>query len=387
MTVRAFDRALWLLVACAIAAALWLLPSSPPRSAAANAMVEVLGLDSGAPLRILTLERSDAPLAPFAGSRVPNVLHAAASLSALEASMREPGWDVVAVLQDRPLRDPAIFAAFERLDYVVVVDDARYLVALPRQRVRLEPLPDAGALQWQPWSEPDGVALEAVDGHPRIRSDGLVDAGFMTPEHLFEGPLLVEAGFDGQVDGPDDHAAHLSFLSKTPLLLLKAGVYEPGQPLRAVSAGVDGAARLVFGLGGWARGRGDLALTSLKVSRLVVTPVDATRIASATLGKGRYAAPLVFALATAVLLCCALAGRHLLRRLGFEQLSLLGYRRCCWRASPPSRCWLSAARWRWAAMRMPGSRRPCCCGSRWSRLPQQAFRSSSRNGGACSWAP
>jgi hypothetical protein len=237
-----------------------------------TAAVEALGLDTANPLNILAFQDLDTSFVPFLGSRAQNAIHIVANGNDLLTAAAKPGWDVVAIIQKMELRDRTLNAALEQQGYLILVDNAQYVIALPKQRITLTPVSDLNEVQWTPWNSPDGVRMEIHDGAPEVQSTRPIDGGFFTQEFRIKGSTLIRARFEGEIAGTGTHAAHLSLHGKQPVITLPAGRYTSTQSYQGILPALEGEAlqRLSFGLGGWAEGSGNLRLTRLEVFQLRV---------------------------------------------------------------------------------------------------------------------
>lgn len=234
--------------------------------------VEALGLDSAAPLKILAFKDLETSFIPFLGSRAQNAIHIVANGNDLLTVAAKPGWDVVAILQKTELRDPSLKSALEKKGYWVMVDNAQYVIALPKQRITLTPIADLNEVQWTPWNSPDGARMAFHNGIPEVQSARPVDGGFFTQEFRINGSTFISASFEGEIAGTGTHAAHLSLHGKQPVITLPPGKYTSTQSYQGILPAFEGEPlqRLSFGLGGWAEGSGNLRLTRLEVFQLRV---------------------------------------------------------------------------------------------------------------------
>ncbi len=238
-----------------------------------SAAVEALGLDSENQLNILTFQDIDTSLIPFFGSHAQNRIQTVADGTALitTAALRE--WDVLAILQKTERRDRNFNSALEQLGYWIVIDNAQYVIALPKSRVELTSLTNFKGIRWTPWSSVEGAKLSFRDGMPEIESPHPVDTGFTSQEFHFDGSTLIRASFEGKIVGSGTHAAHLSLHGKQPVITLPTGSYTSSNVLQGLvpSLGDNSLQRLSFGLGGWALGSGHLRLIKLEVFQLHIT--------------------------------------------------------------------------------------------------------------------
>lgn len=237
-----------------------------------NALVEALGLDSAASLKILAFKDLETSFIPFLGSRAQNTIQTVANGNDLLSAAAQPGWDVVAILQKIELRDPNLKSTLEQRGYWVMVDDAQYVIALPKQKITLTPISELNDVQWTPWNSPAGVRMEIHDEVPEVQSARPVDSGFCTQEFRIKGSILIRARFEGEIAGTGNHAAHLSLHGKQPVITLPAGRYMSTQSYQGILPALEEESlqRLSFGLGGWAEGSGHLRLRRLEVFQLRV---------------------------------------------------------------------------------------------------------------------
>lgn len=233
------------------------------------AAVESLGLDTGKPLNILAFKDLETSLIPFLGSHAQNNIRLVADGKELITTSAQPGWDVVVILQKMELRDRTLNSALEQKGYSIVVENAQYVIALPKSE--LTPLTDLKGIQWTPWNSVAGAKLSLRDGLPEVESTHPVDTGFTSQELRFDGPTLIKASFEGEIAGSGTHAAHLSLHGKQPIITLPAGRYTTSQSFQGIvpaALGTESLQRLSFGLGGWAEGSGRLRLTKLEFFQL-----------------------------------------------------------------------------------------------------------------------
>lgn len=288
--------------------------------------VEALGLDSTTPLKILAFKDLETSFVPFLGSRAQNTILTVANGNDLLSAAAKPGWDVVAILQKMELRNPNWKSALEQQGYWVLVDNAQYVIALPKQRITLTPVSDLNEVQWTPWNSPDGARMAFHDGTPEVQSAQPIDGGFFTQEFRIKGSILIRASFEGEIAGTGTHAAHLSLHGKQPIITLPAGRYTSTQSYQGILPALEGEAlqRLSFGLGGWAEGSGNLRLVRLEVFQLRVDEGGAVPAPSNIQKRNNPSPLLVLVLGVAMLLGCALFGRLLLSILGVKDLSMMG---------------------------------------------------------------
>lgn len=236
------------------------------------ASVDALGLDSGAPLKILVFKDLETSFIPFLGSRAQNLIQTVSNGSDLLAAAAQPGWDVVAILQKQELRDPALKDALELKGYWVLVDNLQYVIAFPKKRITIAPVLDMDEVQWTTWNSADGVRMAIHDGVPEVQSARPVDSGFSSQEFHFKGSFLIRASFEGEIEGAGTHAGHLSLHGLQPIIRLPAGKYTSTQIKQGIFSLSEGKTvqRLAFGLGGWSEGSGSLRLKKLEVYQLQV---------------------------------------------------------------------------------------------------------------------
>lgn len=93
-----------------------------------SAAVDRAGLDVAQPLNILVFHTPDTALAPFVGSRAQNRIRTVADENELLAISSLPGWDIVAVLLKKEMRNQQTVHALKQQGYFVVADNAKYLI-------------------------------------------------------------------------------------------------------------------------------------------------------------------------------------------------------------------------------------------------------------------
>jgi len=292
-----------------------------------NAEVQALGLDTAAaPLKILAFKDVDTSILPFIGSWSQNNIQLVDNGNDLVTAAAKQGWDVVTIIQQMELRDRSLYVALESKGYVILVDNAQYLIALPRQRISLTPITDLKEVQWIPWNSKDDVRLEISDRFPDVQSARPVDIGFMTQQFLIQDLVLLRARFEGEISGVGSHAAHLSLHGKQSVITLPAGKYTSSQLYQGIFVAPEGneLQRLIFGLGGWAEGSGHIRLKHLEVFQLRVLGGNATLAPSAPKKLQPDLRLRSFTLAVFILGGCALFGRLLLFSLGVKNMSIMG---------------------------------------------------------------
>jgi len=229
------------------------------------AAVDQLGLDRETPLNILAFKDLETSLVPFLGSRAQNDIQLVANSKDFINTAKSNTWDIVSILQKIEFRDKEISSALEQLGYLILIDNEQYLIAVPNQRVTLEPATEFNTIQWKPWNTPTGVLANTETGRPRIESPHPVDAGFVTDEIEIKDTILIRANFEGEIQGVGTHAAHLSLHGIQPIITLPTGEYKASQSFQGLVASQNQTPkqRLSFGLGGWAEGSGKLSLINL----------------------------------------------------------------------------------------------------------------------------
>lgn len=233
-----------------------------------QAEVELLGLDSPAPLNILLFQTPDTASLPLYGSYARNrVTHVGTSAELLEAAENRK-WEIVAVLQPKQFRDARMVRSLEDKGYLVAVDSPDYFIALGGAKAHS--IMSNRDFHWNRWSDTVDVQYTTPEGLPRIVSIGPVDAGFVSQPIVFSGPFFVRARFQGEISGPGKHAGHLSIHGVKPLITLPTGHYSSTTTLQSVLQFPvsQSPQQLSFGLGGWGVGSGHLKLVSLELFEL-----------------------------------------------------------------------------------------------------------------------
>jgi len=288
---------------------------------------EGLSLDTHKKLNILIFNNADTSLIPFLGSNAQNRIQTVDSNSDFLSRAVERKWDALAILQKSSLRDKSLNRAFEKSGYWTVVDSDEYLIAVPKSRLASTPIMDLSSINWTPWNASAKANLRIDNGLLEISSDSLVDAGFLSQELQFSGPVIVYASFEGEIAGPGAHAAHLSLHSQRPLITLPSGKYTSETTFqRVIPRSEDGAPRrLSFGLGGWSTGSGHLRLVKLQIYPYQTLDLDPSVAAqtppSKTGGVFGFFAPL---LSIFIYAGCAILGRGLLSYCGLRTYSWTG---------------------------------------------------------------
>lgn len=245
------------------------------------ANVELLGLDSGLPLKILAFKDLETSLIPFLGSNAQNHIQLVDNEENLLLNSAQPRWDVVAILQKCKLRDPLLKRKIEQQGYEVLVDNEEYVIALPSHRVELKALLDLSQIKWTPYNSMADVKMQISNGFPAVQSTIPVDSGFVSQPLCFKGGNLVKAEFEGEIESEENHAGHLSLHGKKSLILLSSGKYNPSETYKGIfSSEKAGGERISFGLGGWGKGSGNIRLRNLKLYEFRVKNQVCTNISS-----------------------------------------------------------------------------------------------------------
>lgn len=218
-------------------------------------------------LNVLTLVAPGNRLNPILVPAKTRLVGDAPQLLAAAAHSR---WDMVAVMQPAAGGRPGLGQALEKQGYKVVAKGKDGLLALPVQVGA--PARAQMRWQWTPYGEPQGASVAIENDVPTLASTQPVDIGLYTQELILDRPVLVRASFEGKVAGGAPRAAHLSLLGIKPIFSLPDGAYTASDEFFAVLP-AQGAkpVRLAFGLGGWARGSGNLRLTSLELYPLTLS--------------------------------------------------------------------------------------------------------------------
>ncbi|HEY0065294.1 MAG TPA: hypothetical protein VGC21_24465 [Telluria sp.] len=238
-----------------------------------------------ASLRALALVGPGNRLDPFL---LPTRLSLVSGSAELLAAADSKEWDVIAVLIDSARRPNELAAELVKRGYVIAVNSARGLVAVPGGNANANP---ATAWQWSVYGGQQGAVVSVDNNVPTIESREAADMGFHTQELQIDGPTLVRASFDGAIAGTAPRAAHLSVHGFKPIFDLMAGSYSAKDEYFVILPGQAAGApvRLSFGLGGWAKGSGKLRLNALELYPLLTSHADGGQHAVAP--KGALARP------------------------------------------------------------------------------------------------
>lgn len=216
-----------------------------------------------APVRLKTLALVDKGNW-FNPIQIPSATHLVATPAQLLAEAGSNSWDVVAVLQKAGRRPPTLADDLGKRGYVIVASGEEGVLALPR-RMAVPASADV-RLEWTAYGEQKDATAALVGALPTVASPLPADLGLFTQELELDQPMLVRASFEGKIFGTEARAAHLSLHGIKPIFSLPQGSYTPDNAFFAiVPAQPRGTpVRFSFGLGGWAKGHGQLALKSLE---------------------------------------------------------------------------------------------------------------------------
>ena len=286
------------------------------------AAVDALDLDTPRPLNILAFNEIDRSLVPLLGSHAQNRIRLVADTSALVELCTQATWDAVVVVKKADVKDRALAATLEQKGYLVVVDNAQYMIAL--RHVQFFPLTTSANIHWTVWGSPPGTTLHKLSGMPEVVSPQPSDVGFVSEELPLHGPIYVRARFEGKIAGSGPHAAHLSLHGQQPIITLPTGSYDPAQVFVGVVFN-EGTTlqRLSFGLGGWTEGSGRLRLNELQVFTLqpMAKDVPAPNLVAVPPASSLW---LAFAAGIGFIAGCALFGRSILAYAGIATRSWMG---------------------------------------------------------------
>src|SRR3569623_157298 len=286
------------------------------------AAVDALGLDTPRPLNILAFNEVDKSLVPLLGSHAQNRIRLVADTSALVELCKQATWDAGVVVKKTDVKDRALAATLEQKGYLVVVDNAQYMIAI--YHPKFIPLATLANIHWTAWGSPPGTILHKPSGMPEVASSRPSDVGFVSQELPLHGPIYVRARFEGEIAGSGPHAAHLSLHGQQPIITLPAGRYDPAQVFVGVVFN-EGTTlqRLSFGLGGWTEGSGRLRLNELQVFTLqpVAKDVPAPNLMAVPPASSLW---LAVAAGSGFIAGCALFGRAILAYAGIATRSWMG---------------------------------------------------------------
>src|SRR3569623_3514055 len=263
------------------------------------------------------VSRADTPL-----KRISLVIKGPYQLAALVELCKQATWDAVVVVKKTDVKDRALAATLEQKGYLVVVDNAQYMIAI--YHPKFIPLATLANIHWTAWGSPPGTILHKPSGMPEVASSRPSDVGFVSQELPLHGPIYVRARFEGEIAGSGPHAAHLSLHGQQPIITLPAGRYDPAQVFVGVVFN-EGTTlqRLSFGLGGWTEGSGRLRLNELQVFTLqpVAKDVPAPNLMAVPPASSLW---LAFAAGIGFIAGCALVGRSILAYAGIATRSWMG---------------------------------------------------------------
>lgn len=286
------------------------------------AAVDALGLDTPRRLNILAFNEIDRSLVPLLGSHAQNRIRLVADTSALVELSKQATCDAVVVVKKADVKDRALAAILEQEGYLVVVDNAQYMIAI--HHLKFIPVTTLANIHWTAWGSPPGTILYKPSGMPEVESSRPSDVGLVSQELPLHGPIYVRARFEGEIAGSGPHAAHLSLHGQQPIITLPAGRYDPAEVFVGVVFNERTTLqRLSFGLGGWTEGSGRLRLNEIQVFALppVAKGVSAPNLMAVPPASSLW---LAFSVGIGFIAGCALFGRSILAYAGIAMRSWMG---------------------------------------------------------------